>query len=75
MGVLVLINKIGKSYTSQQTKLLLKLNAQEEITKNDLKSLGIFNDLYITKLLEAGQENLREKLYEVLSRESTIEFN
>lgn len=75
MGVLVLINKIGKSYTSQQTKLLLKLNAQEEITKNDLKTLGIFNDLYITKLLEAGQKNLREKLYEVLSRESIIDFS
>lgn len=46
-----------------------KLINEEIITHEDIQSLEMFNDVWIDKLLNAGQDTVRAKMVEALTRE------
>lgn len=43
-----------------------KLESTEPITKADLQSLNLYNDVYIDKLLNSGQAHLKRKMAAVV---------
>ena len=50
-----------------------KLINGKDITKSDVKRLGMYNDFWIDKLFTAGQETVKYKMAEVIVRPSVME--
>lgn len=50
-----------------------KLLDRDEITKSDIRTLNLYSDHHIDKLLAAGQSTVRHKLAEVLVRDGIME--
>lgn len=46
-----------------------KLMAQDEITRDDVQALDMFNDYYIDMLFRAGQTVVFDKMLEAMTRE------
>lgn len=59
---------------SSEQILYEKLMGDEDITKDDVKALELFNDHYIDILFNAGQHTVRGKMLEVMTRESVVVF-
>lgn len=52
-----------------------KLMTREEITREDVKALELFNDYWIDEVLfKAGQQVVRDKMLEVMTREAMVVF-
>lgn len=52
-----------------------KLMEREEITREDVKALELFNDYWIDEVLfKAGQQVVRDKMLEVMTREAMVVF-
>lgn len=52
-----------------------KLQNGAEITREDVKALGIFSDYWIDKkLFKASQSTIRGKMLDVMTRESVVVF-
>lgn len=52
-----------------------KLMDREKITREDVKALELFNDYWIDEVLfKAGQQAVRNKMLEVMTREAMVVF-
>lgn len=51
-----------------EKSIVYKLLDGDEITKQDIQSIGMFGDHYIDLLLRAGQQVARQKVAEALTR-------
>lgn len=51
-----------------------KLQDSAEITKQDVTNLNMYNEAYINLLFSFGQQTVRGKMLEVMTRESVVVF-
>ena len=45
-----------------------------DLTKEEVRELGAFNDIYIDLLFEAGQEVVKRKCIEFIKREGIVTY-
>lgn len=59
---------------SAREVMLDKLSKGEDIKEKDVWNLKLFNDEYIALLFSFGQQTVRGKMLEVMTRESVVVF-
>ena len=61
--------------TTPEDIMYQKLIDREEITREDVKALELFSHYWIDeKLFKAGQQAVRSKMLEVMTREAMVVF-
>jgi len=68
-----MIAELSTQNITIEKSIVDKLLDKDEISKQDIKQLHMFNDDYIDRLLAAGQRTARYKVAEALIRGGIIE--
>lgn len=68
-----MIAELSTQNITIEKSIVDKLLDKDEISKQDIKQLHMFNDDYIDRLLAAGQTTARYKVAEALIRGGIIE--